>query len=571
MDKIEKAFELIAKYTSSNRDLINFGIIIGLLAIAFMSSSTQINVAGVNKTTVLTFVNASSKINISQINSLETWNATRINDTFEGTVINWTNRYLTTNTYSFIDAGSNGNSFALGISDKPLMYNNTSGVKTDDFSNQTILTFTAGGVNQFVSYDGNYTCGGQFNRGYGFGFGTGCSKFIQIEDGIDAITAIPGQSDPGGGLNMGNNPIYNSPTISYMWSTGVVQGGDLTYNNATHTISISAGLAMIRTGLNSTDKLVNVKFEAKNFSIAYWETKFIYLNFSTLNSTLEETTTLTDVLGSQQIQVYQTFLNDQFHYIDARAQNIDSGTKLRTMLYETDRFKHASGSMIGSPSGLNLSLTAGRYFYGLNPIEHNTMNTATGSNIEYYYHNSTGVWASYNSTIINNTAYNPVGSGIVTMTNTRYKTEWVYLTLSSDNTSEIDVILGQNQYVTIAGAEAELAPTNLPIELRDISVLIGRVILQKNDLTLVSVESAFNIQYTPSAISNHNSLSSLQGGQLNEYYHLNATQYTNIISSILPIIQPSSPALGSIFYNSTSHTTNCYDGGWRYCGNGTFV
>ncbi len=39
----------------------------------------------------------------------------------------------------------------------------------------------------------------------------------------------------------------------------------------------------------------------------------------------------------------------------------------------------------------------------------------------------------------------------------------------------------------------------------------------------------------------------------------------------LPITAPASPAQGSIYFNTTLHTTVCYDTVWRYCGNGTAI
>ena len=116
------------------------------------------------------------------------------------------------------------------------------------------------------------------------------------------------------------------------------------------------------------------------------------------------------------------------------------------------------------------------------------------------------------------------------MTNTRFKSEWIYLTLSSDGSSELNAVMSEHQYVTIAGAVADLPPSTLPTEIRDIGVFIGRVILQKNDVTLIQTDSAFTQQFTPSGASDHNALANLQGGQLNEYYHLNASIYTNVIS-----------------------------------------
>lgn len=39
----------------------------------------------------------------------------------------------------------------------------------------------------------------------------------------------------------------------------------------------------------------------------------------------------------------------------------------------------------------------------------------------------------------------------------------------------------------------------------------------------------------------------------------------------LPLTAPASPAQGSIYFNTTLHTTVCYDTVWRYCGNGTAI
>ena len=207
-----------------------------------------------------------------------------------------------------------------------------------------------------------------------------CSQFIQIEAGTDAITGTIGEADLGGGLNMGGNRIYNSPDISYIWTTGIISGGNLTFYTGNGTIHIDTGLAMVRTGPLQTDRLITVRFDAKDFHIVYGETKYIYLDFLSGITQLKETAAIADIGGFAQIQAYQVFLNDEFHYIDARGQNLDTGNKLRTLLYDTNRFLHASGgSMLASPSGLNVSVTAGRYFYGLKSIDHAAMNTATGS------------------------------------------------------------------------------------------------------------------------------------------------------------------------------------------------
>ena len=228
--------------------------------------------------------------------------------------------------------------------------------------------------------------------------------------------------------------------------------------------------------------------------------------------------------------------------------------------------------MLSNPSGLNLSATAGKFYYGVNSVESPAFNTETGTTLEYYYRNASGL--GYNDThqnTINNTYYDDGSGNPIIMSNNKFKTEFVFIELSSNAGDEFSIVMGQNQWNSLAEAQVENVPSTLPNPVSKMGVLVGRLIIQKSDATPSSVDSAFVTQFTPAVANTHNLLAGIQGGSVNEYYHLNSTQYTNIINSILPTVQPSSPSLGSIFYNTTSHTTNCYDGGWRYCGNGSFV
>lgn len=71
MTETEKFFEIISKFTIDNRKLINFGIVIGLLAIAFVSVSYQIPVIGEKEN--VSYINASF-INSSGFSETGTFN-----------------------------------------------------------------------------------------------------------------------------------------------------------------------------------------------------------------------------------------------------------------------------------------------------------------------------------------------------------------------------------------------------------------------------------------------------------------------------------------------------------------
>lgn len=116
------------------------------------------------------------------------------------------------------------------------------------------------------------------------------------------------------------------------------------------------------------------------------------------------------------------------------------------------------------------------------------------------------------------------GTTLTTMTNNRWANLWFFVNIG---TGAWGFAYGTAEYLNSSQAAQEGIPGYLTENFLLSNLLVGRYIFEKSNDTPI-VESAFTRTFSTQAISNHNQLSGLQGGQLNEYYHLTAAQHTNL-------------------------------------------
>lgn len=113
------------------------------------------------------------------------------------------------------------------------------------------------------------------------------------------------------------------------------------------------------------------------------------------------------------------------------------------------------------------------------------------------------------------------GTTLTTMTNNRWANLWFFVNIG---TGAWGFAYGTAEYLNSSQAAQEGVPAYLTENFLLSNLLVGRYIFEKSNDTPI-VESAFTRTFSTQAISNHNQLSGLQGGQLNEYYHLTAAQW----------------------------------------------
>lgn len=360
-----------------------------------------------------------------------------------------------------------------------------------------------------------------------------------------------------------------------MWSTGVINGGEANFTDSNTTgtnVTINSGIAVVHETNNDAGNLMVVDFPNTTLFVPYLTNFWIYVDYSNVTNTasVKSTQTFSDISGHAQVSLYKIFIEEsnESQIIDARAQNVDTGLKLRRFLYNVFLYAHASGgNTLGSPSGLNLTVTAGEYYYGLNPVLVPAFDTtqpilppnqSDSHHFEYYYFNTSAPlnWTDVdNSQRIDATNYNPT-SGLTAMSNNKYKTEYIYYELSNNTAlgsvpAHLVVIYGQKQYNSFSDAAASSPPTNIPPSLREQGILIGRIIIQKGNTTINQVDSIYTTIFTSSATTNHNNLAGLQGGTTDEYFHLTSLQYSNFTTEDSTGTFPNAT---SIIANTTANT-----------------
>lgn len=327
------------------------------------------------------------------------------------------------------------------------------------------------------------------------------------------VTTISGDitSDPR--YNGGNLGILSVPTLT---------------DNEDGTIGLTSVDVLIRDNDDYTSTMYKFTVPANNSLLLNNDSiNYIYVDYNS-GSPIYKATTDRGVLNDSNRQpVYRIYERDNEVEYDMHYGNVGYDTPMKNF----DRVMRTRGiGGVERESGLSISesptrivnTTAGYVWFGLRRMELEAANmTASGVTSEIWYHTA-GVWGEHDITQYDNTYYDN-GTDRVALTSNRYCVNWVFR--KADN-HEIDIVLGEGDY-TLAQAEASQVP-DLPSQITNFYVLLGRIIVQKGDDTAYSIENVSNTVFTQAAVSIHNELSGLQGGTAGAYYHLTGTQHTDL-------------------------------------------
>jgi hypothetical protein len=196
--------------------------------------------------------------------------------------------------------------------------------------------------------------------------------------------------------------------------------------------------------------------------------------------------------------------------------------KISDRLVRTDRFVPETGSLIiGEAATRYVTLTAGVVWYGA--VNHNldAMNSS-GDTMDLWYHSS-GVWTNTGITQYDNTQYDD-GTDLVTLGNAKYGVNWVFRTVGDDK--KMLIVLGTDSYSLGEAQSADIPP--LPEIAITNSILVGKIIVVKDGTTAEEITSAFETTFASTPITDHNSLSNLEGGTVDQYNHMTDAEYINV-------------------------------------------
>lgn len=235
--------------------------------------------------------------------------------------------------------------------------------------------------------------------------------------------------------------------------------------------------------------------------------------------------------------------------------------KLHMRQVKTERFALESGLVLTAPATQRVAVSSGRVWVGAVYHDLLAFSSATVGN-RFYFWRKTGAstWTRTVTTdgtgVFNNTQFNTTAGVLSTIANNNsYAVNWIYRDLG--NNAHAGYVLGTTEYTTLAAAQASSPRSDLPPEFGVHSVLVGRIIVQKNSTTAAVVDSAFTTKFVGSPTSTHNDLAGLQGGLPTTYYHSNQAINTTNTPSFAGLVLPKTTGVG-IKIDQTTPTF-----GWR--------
>jgi hypothetical protein len=198
----------------------------------------------------------------------------------------------------------------------------------------------------------------------------------------------------------------------------------------------------------------------------------------------------------------------------------------------TRRDESSGGLMLSATGTRNISVTAGKVWVGLNDLTYPGLDTSSSGIFGYYWYKSGSGWQVSDSTQYSVLQYNDITqTTLQNLSANKYANIWIYGELK-DNTPSVAVLYPQAQYNTAVDAAKQPAPSLLPAHISNNGLLIGKIIFKQGVDAPIEVASAFTTMFGLATPTNHNNLSSLQGGVINEYYHFTQAQYEALLALI---------------------------------------
>lgn len=308
-------------------------------------------------------------------------------------------------------------------------------------------------------------------------------------------------------------------------SAGAIQGFTLT-NNGNGTVNISSGTAYLKTTNDPYASLIKYTIPGvTNLALTDNANNFILVDYNGGIPALTVTTNSATInTETNSIALVVSRVGNTLDWLSLVGQNVDANAKLRVRFLNQEGIRRANGAMLGF-SNRNLTVTAGILFSGLIRINSPAFNTGTVDTFTQVYNNGS-VWTRTTGlTEVNNTQYNNSGT-LTNLPTGDFRTDFIYVL--PNNPSKLYLVLGNTSYPNIGAARGATAPSILPSELQSLGLLVGRSIIQRLGASISEVASAFDVVFTTTPISDHNSLSGIQGGAANDYQHLTTTQLSDI-------------------------------------------
>lgn len=314
-------------------------------------------------------------------------------------------------------------------------------------------------------------------------------------------------------------------------SAGVVSGGNIT-DAGSGTVDISAVSGVVKTtdsdiGVNQWFGLAGVTGQVLTDS----SSNYIAIDYN--GGTPQWIVGVSNTSNGHTIfnvgKVYREGTNVDI--IDSGLNLYDFVKRLQQHHVEEALLHFTSGAVLSETGTLNIAVSSGIMYAGINRIITDAIDTSGVDTFEYYYND--GSWTETSETDIDNLYYNNYGVGLAELSNNQYGVHWVY---KGTNASTY-VIYGTSSY-TLVEAQSAQPPSSLPDHVSGFGVLRAKIIISKNGVVFTEIESLSDTQFSSTTPANHNELGLIQGGSAGDYYHLTGANTTAVIAHLAEVAEP---------------------------------
>lgn len=338
--------------------------------------------------------------------------------------------------------------------------------------------------------------------------------------------------------NLINNPNYLTTLedfYNYSQSAGHFEGFDIT-DNGDGSINVSGGTGLLREEPIEKSRLLTIKFNPVN-NLYLIDNKQNYLVANNEGS-IYIVTSQND-FNCMNVCIIANMFREGTHIdqIKSTANNIDSNRKYRIKeLQQKGSVELGYGSKVSNSTGLYIYVSEGSFQHILSNVYTTAIDTLNGDTFDSYYRDGSGGQNKIeNVTQIDNLHYDN-GSGVLANLIVGKQTSFQMFQIPTFNGNHLIVVYDQNTPTNSLAEQNVLSlPTNLPPIAVTLGCPIAQIIIQKSSTYINDIKNVQNITFASNSSTLHNNLNGLQGGTINEYYHLTNTEANNV--GVIPTLQ----------------------------------
>jgi len=360
---------------------------------------------------------------------------------------------------------------------------------------------------------------------------------------------------------------YNTvqDAMDTLGSAGLISGGIIT-PDGTAAVSVTAGTGMLRT---SNDEFAPIEFidftSVTSLQIPDDETKNIVVYYNGGSPEIQAVNVGTTNVHEYFILGQVGRAGDELFISNIRQRISNFGIRVLARLNGTEAVARNgnAGLIIGESADTNryVTMTSGEVWSLLDIETISAFNSGTGDEFTTIYRDfPSGYVETPGETQWPADEYDNGTGSLVALGNNRYGVRWFWYIPSS---ADMVMVYGTGNWKSLAEAEAEPVPTEVPGIITEYGVLIGKIICQKDVTIAAEVSSAFAETYNFSAATTHGNLSNLAApyDDHTQYSHIDGRRdFTGTVGGLDPVGLTDFVTLQYMATLGTNRTRLTYDG-----------